>query len=88
MANQLVISATLVVPAVPRHSRESGNPETFATGRLALDGPPWIATSRSGSATSFAGMMEAQWIPAFAGMTGWVGMAEGGKDGLAGMTDG
>ena len=36
-----------------RHSRESGNLEAFATGRLALDGRPWIPGPRSGSGTSF-----------------------------------
>ena len=52
------------------HSRESGNLETFAMGRLALDGRPWIPGARSGSGTSSGGMMEAQWIPVFTGMTG------------------
>ena len=72
-----------------RHSRESGNLGTFATGRLALDGQPWTATSRSGSGTSSGGMMEAQWIPAFAGMTGgWECRWVGGSDGWAGTVGG
>ena len=57
------------------HSRESGDLETFAMGRLALDGRPWVLGPRSG--TGSGGMMEAQWIPVFTGMTGgrewWMG---------------
>ncbi len=41
-----------------RHSRGSGNPETFATGRLALGGQPWIPAPRSGPGTSFAGIAD------------------------------
>ena len=33
-------------------------------------GGPWVPGPRWGSGTSSGGMMEAQWIPAFAGMTG------------------
>ena len=31
-----------------RHSRESGNLEAFARGRLALEGWPWVPGPRSG----------------------------------------
>ena len=74
------------IPRMPwlceaRHSRGSGNLVTFATGRLALGGRPWVLGPRLGSGTGSGGMMEAQWIPVFTGMTGgrewWkAGMAE------------
>ena len=35
------------------HSRESGDLETFAMGRLALAGRPWVLGPRLGSGTSF-----------------------------------
>ena len=86
MANQLVISATLVAPAAPRHSRENGNPETFATGRPASDGQPWIPARRSGLGTSFGGTMQGAVDSRFRGNDRWVGMAVGGSDRWAGMT--
>ena len=76
VANQLVISATLVAPAAPRHSRENGNPEAFATGRLALDGQPWIPAPRWGSGTSFGGTMQGAVDSRSRGNDRWVGMTE------------
>ena len=88
VANQFVISATLVAPAAPRHSRENGNPEAFATGRLALDGQPWIPAPRWGSGTSFGGTMQGAVDSRFRGNDRWVGMTEGGNDRWVGMTEG
>ena len=76
VANQLVISATLVAPAAPRHSRENGNPEAYATGRLALDGQPWIPAPRWGSGTSFGGTMQGAVDSRFRGNDRWVGMTD------------
>ncbi len=87
MANQLVISATLVAPAAPRHSRENGNPEAFATGRPALDGQPWIPAPRWGLGTSSGGTMQGAVDSRFRGNDRWVGMTVGGTDGWAGMAD-
>ena len=52
------------------HSRESGNLETFATGRLGVGRAALDSWSPMGVGDELRGMMEAQWIPAFAGMTG------------------
>ena len=68
-----------------RHSRESGNLETFATGRLALDGRPWVPGARSGSGSwNDVGAVDSR----FHGDDRWVGMSVGGSDGWAGMADG
>ena len=69
-----------------RHSRFRGNLETFCDGRGGhWPGGPGFLGPRSGSGTSSGGMMEAQWIPVFTGMTGGGGMGEGGDGGI--LTD-
>ena len=47
-----------------------GNPETFATGRLALTGSPGFPLPGRGRGRASGERCKAQWIPAFAGMTG------------------
>ena len=53
-----------------RHSRESGNLEAFATGRLGIGRAALDSWSPVGVGDELRGMMEAQWIPVFTGMTG------------------
>ena len=68
-----------------RHSRESGNLGTFATGRLALDGRPWVPGARWGSGSwNDVGAVDSR----FHGNDRWGGMVEGGNDGYAGVAVG
>ncbi len=64
------------------HSRESGNLEAFAMGRLALEGWPWVSGPRSGSGNwNDVGAVDSR----FHGNDRWAAMAVGGNDGRAGM---
>ena len=70
------------------HSRESGNLGTFATGRLALDGRPWVPGAPVGVWDGLGGNDVGAVDSRFHGNDRWAGMAEGGDDGRAGMTGG
>ena len=77
------IPAGAMIPKT-RHSRESGNLETFAMGRLALAGRPWVLGPRWGSGSwNDGGAVDSR----FHGNDRWAAMAVGEDDGRAGMVE-
>ena len=67
------------------HSRESGNLEPFAMGRLALEGWPWIPGPRLGSGSwNDVGAVDSR----FHGNDRWAGVAVGGNDRWGAMRKG